>query len=536
MKRTNTSTIIPLFFCLAVYVEAAPPEGQVTLPFQQFIQMTEKPIAAPKVVPPVTAILARADYLIDIRDGQALVTVSWQAENYTDAWALVAVAPIDLAIEPEKESALVAHDGEIRLMMSKSGTHRASARFPAPSGLGIAARFPILPATFNSVKIRSDGKSKDYQIDGATVLNGEDGEIRHLLPATAKEVIVRKKENEDVAKEPTTWSVSAAAWVKYDAGWLEHEVRLTATPASGDGDSMQLAFPNAPSSIEIKSDGLLEHEKSDKGLLLRWGRRDGNEKTIILKYRTQITGDDTNWSMKLPEADAGVVAFVAIPQGAEMIGEGWIQEPNPSRLPAWLRTQSQGQKIAMSAGKPTQVSVKWLPRIDTASMTVNTAMISTRVVTDGSQLTTATYQIAHTGGGSARWKLPEGMTLLDATVGGVRSNPVDRDGALEFDLPTGKSGDSTTVAFSYTGTGKALDRVAGGLVVETPSTPLFAHRIDWSIVLPDGTKLEAVESNAEAAPAPAEATAGSAWLRRMLTRGEPLRAEVFYRSGNSDNR
>jgi hypothetical protein len=106
---------------------------------------------------------------------------------------------------------------------------------------------------------------------------------------------------------------------------------------------------------------------------------------------------------------------------------------------------------------------------------------------------------------------------------------------LEFELPAPAERRPTTVAFSYTGSGKALDRVAGGLVVETPSTPLFAHRIDWDIVLPDGTRLDAVESNAEAAAAPANSTPGSAWLRRMLTRGEPLRAEVFYRSNNSEN-
>jgi hypothetical protein len=106
---------------------------------------------------------------------------------------------------------------------------------------------------------------------------------------------------------------------------------------------------------------------------------------------------------------------------------------------------------------------------------------------------------------------------------------------LEFDLPNPAEGRSTIVAFSYTGSGKALDRVAGGLLVETPSTPLFAHSINWNIVLPDGTRLEAVESNAEAASAPANSPPGSAWLRRMLTRGEPLRAEVFYQSKNSDN-
>jgi len=535
MKLFIPCRILPLFVCVATQLEASPPDGQVTLPYQQFVELTHKPEVATDVRPPVLAVLTRADYLIDIRDGETVVTVEWLAENFSDKWAWVAVAPLDLAIEPEGESTLVAHDGEIRLLMPETGSHRTSARFPAPSGLGIAARFPILPATFNSIKIRSDGKSTDYQIDGATLLKDANGEIRHLLPATAHEVIIRKSEVEEGEKVPSTWSVSAAAWVKYDAGWLDHEVRLSVTPTSGDGVNMQLAFPNAPSRIEVKSDGLLEYEKNDSGLLLRWNNRDTGERTITLLYRTQIPGDNTQWSVKLPEAEAGSTVVIAIPQSAEILGEVWIQEPNPSRLPAWLRTQSQGQKIAMCSGVPPEVAVKWLPRVDTASMTISEATISTRVVADGSQLTTTTYQITHAGGGSARWSLPAGMTLLDATVAGVRVNPIDREGALEFDLPTPAEGHPTTVAFSYTGSGKALDRVAGGLVVETPSTPLFAHRIDWNIVLPDGTRLDAVESNAEAASAPANSTPGTAWLRRLLTRGEPLRAEVFYRSNNSDN-
>ncbi len=535
MKPFIPRRILPLFVCVVTQLEASPPDGQVTLPYQQFIELTEKPETAPDISPLVAAVLARADYFIDIRNGQATVTVEWMAENFSDQWEWVAVAPLDLAIEPVGESTLVAHDEAIRLLMPEAGTHRASARFPAPSGLGIAARFPILPATFNSIKIQSDGKASAYQVDGATVLKDENGEVRHLLAATAHEVIIRKSETDEGEKAPSTWSVSASAWVQYDAGWLDHEVHLSATPASGDGVNMQLAFPNAPSRIEVMSDGLLEYEKNDAGVLLRWSNRDAIERAITLRYRTQITGDDSQWTVILPETDAGSAVVMAIPQGAEISGEGWIQDPNPSRLPAWLRTQAEGQKVVMSSGKPQQVLVKWLPRVDTASMTINDATISTRVVADGSQLTTTAYQITHAGGGSARWSLPEGMTLLDAAVAGARVNPIDREGALEFDLPKPESGHPTTVAFSYTGSGKPLDRVAGGLVLETPSTPLFAHSINWSIVLPDGTRLDAVESNAEAASAPANALPGSAWLRRMLTRGEPLRAEIFYQSKNSDN-
>ena len=532
-------TFIPSIITSGLWViaplKAAPPIGQVTLPYQQFVELTHKPEVSQIIKPPIAAVLSRADYLIDISKGDAVVSVDWHADNFSDSWAWVAVASSDLAIEPEGESTLVAHDGEIRLLMSNSGPQLARARFPVPSGLGIAARFPILPATFNSIRIRSDDKSIEYQIDGATLLADENGELRHLLPATAHEVIIRKSETQDDEQRPETWSISASAWVVFDAGWIDHEVRLSATPTGGSGVNMQLPFPNTPSRLEVKSENLLEYEKNEAGLLLRWGNRDAGERSITLRYRTQITGDDTKWTLKMPSTDAGSTVVVRVPQGAEIIGKEWIHDPNPSRLPAWLQTLSEEEKIVMSVGKPTEVEVKWLPRIDTASMTIEEATISTRIVADGSQLTTTTYQVTHANGGSALWTLPEGMTLLDATVSGTRISPIDRESALEFDLPKPAQGRPTIVAFSYTGSGKALDRVAGGLVVETPSSPLFAHRINWNIVLPDGNKLEAVESNAETASAPAGASAGSAWLKRMLTRGEPLRAEIFYRSNSSDN-
>jgi hypothetical protein len=280
---------------------------------------------------------------------------------------------------------------------------------------------------------------------------------------------------------------------------------------------------------------LLEYERNEAGLLLRWGKREVGERVIVLSYRTQITGDDTKWIPKIPEVDGGASVIVGVPKGAEIMGEGWIQDPNPSRLPAWLRSAAEEQKMVMLAGKVQEVAVKWLPRVDTATMTIQDAVISTRVVADGSQHTTATYKISHVSSGSPRWSLPKEMGLLGATVAGQRINPIDRDGMLEFELPKPSGSEPTLVVFSYTGSGKALDKVGGGLELETPSSPLFAHSIHWSIALPDGTRLDAVESNAETTSAPANAPAASAWLKRMLTRGEPLKAELHYRSSNSEN-
>jgi hypothetical protein len=535
MKTFIPSFITSLSIAAAVHAQNPQADGQVTLPYQQFLELTRKPETVEEIKPPLDALLSRADYTVKISDGNAVVSVDWLAENFTDTWAWVSVASLDLPVESDGESTFVASEEEIRLLMPKSGAHKASARFPAPSGLGIAARFPIIPATFNSVKIQSDDRSVDYQIDGATLLRDEKDELRYLLPATASEVVIRKSEVETGEKKPTTWSLSAATYLTYDAGWVDHEVHLHATPTSGDGMNMQLAFPHPPSRMQVSSENLLEHEKNEAGLLLRWDKREAGERSIVLQYRTQITGDDTHWSPKIPAVDGGSTVVLAVPKGAEIVGEEWIKNPNPSRLPTWLRDQAEEQNLVMLVGDLKQVEVKWLPRVETATMTIHDAMITTRVVADGSQHTTATYQISHVSSGSARWNLPEGMTLLDASVSGQRISPIDRDGGLEFDLPKPSGEKFTTVVFSYTGSGKPLDKVAGGMTLETPSCPLFAHSIHWSITLPDGTRLEAVESNAEIAPAPANTTAGSAWLKRMLSRGEPLKAELHYRSSNSEN-
>jgi len=530
------TTFIALAIIAPFATAFADPDGQITLPYSQFARLTAQPEPTTPPQPPVKSALTRADYHITIGDnGRALVRVDWQAENFSDVWAWVAVAPLDLAIEPDAQSTLVSNQGEIRLMMETPGIHRASATFPAASSFGVAAKFPVVPATFTSIRIEGPAPASSWRIDGASTIIDADGQVRHLLPATANEVVVRREEAQADPQKPETWNITAEAWVEYDAGWLDHEVRLVATPADKGGSVMRLDFPDMPSRIELTSDGLAFHEQTHDGFLLQWESRSAHERVITLRYRIQAPGDQTQWLPRIPKSATSTIVL-AIPQGAEIAGDGWLPDPPPARMPAWLREKARSQAILLQSGELAAANVKWLPRVETDAMTIGEATISTRVVADGSQLTTASYQITHTATGSARWSLPENMTLLEARISGQRATPIDRGDALEFALPVpAGNGRPTVIEFSYTGTGQALDRVAGGLVVESPSTPLFAHRIDWTIVLPDGTRLDAVESNAEAAPVPASAPPGAAFLRRLLTRGEPLRAEVFYRSLNSEN-
>lgn len=540
MKTLMTCCLAPVLMGLVFHAEAAPPEGQVTLPYERFMELTKKEVVVDGARPPVDAVLKKADYVVEMRDGAAVVKVEWEAENFTDEWAWVSVATSGLALEPGEGAGLVVAGGEIRLLMPKQGLHKASARFPVAMGRDGVGKFPMVAAGFNRVRMIG-AEAEGYEVEGALMLRGEDGGLGYLLPAAAKEVVLRKAlpvavEPKEV--EPTVWSVSGGAWVVYDGGWLHYEVRLGAVLESGEGLEMELAFPDAPKGLEIESEGLRAYGKSEGGMKLVWGEGAEGERMVVLRYRMQMGTDEGKWRVSVPVVDAGMMVSVGVPQGAELSGDGWIVEPNPARVPGWIAERAQGRKMVMSVGAVPEVAVKWLPRVETALMTIQEASISTRVVMDGSQLTKTSYVLAHSEAGTVRWSLPEGMVLLEASVGGVRVNPTDRDGALEFDLPVpldGKDGKGTVVEFSYTGAGKGLDRVAGGMEMETPSCPLFAHRIDWSIVLPDGMRLDAVESNAEPAAAPANGSVGAAWLSRLLTRGEPLRAEVFYRSINSEN-
>lgn len=533
MKPFIPHAVLPFLLIISAY--ASDPIGQVTLPYQQFVDLTAKLEQEKAPAPPIAAVLTQANYLIEISDGKALVKVDWLAENHSNQWQSIAVAPSSLAIEPIGEAILAAQDEELCLLMPNQGQHRASARFPAPSGLGFAAKFPVLPATFMSISIRDQEQKSSYEIDGATSLRDASGQIKYLLPFTTREVILRKTDLDTAEKKPTVWNLSSSALVSYEAGWLKYEILISATPESGDGTELQLGFANAPQRIEITSEDLLEHEKNKTGVLMRWASRQKGERNILLRYRTQINSEESRWNLLMPKSDVGSTIVLAIPQGVEVSGQGWQQNPNLAHFPLWLREKAKDQKMILHHSEPSELTVKWLPRVETASVTIREAKISTRIVADGSQLTQANYYLEHTANGSVRWILPKDMSLLEASVNGMRSNPIDREGTLEFELPCPNANKPVLVAFSYTGTSKALDRVAGGLVLETPSTELFAHQIDWGITLPDGTKFDALESNAESAPAPPNSSSSSAWLRRLLTRGEPLRAEIFYRTSNSEN-
>lgn len=100
MKTFISCCVTSLLISASAHAEAPKADGQVTLPYHQFLELTRKPELEEEVKPPLDALLARADYLVKISQGNAVVSVDWLAENFTDTWAWVAVASPDLPIEP----------------------------------------------------------------------------------------------------------------------------------------------------------------------------------------------------------------------------------------------------------------------------------------------------------------------------------------------------------------------------------------------------------------------------------------------------
>lgn len=518
--------------CAPLFAEEAQDGGQVTLPYASFRALLDQasPVVEPQA-PPVAAAFVEAGYEIDLRGSSPRVTASWTAENFSGAWEWVAVAPAGLAVRPDEGATLVADGKHLRMLLPEKGRSTVKARFAAGSSGPVAARFQVVPSASNHLLLKHDGAATDFVIDGAEPLPGEAGEIRYLLPATVTEVIVRRAEKDD--DRPARWEISSEAWVGFESGWLEHEVVLHANLIEGSGRELQLQFPNGPMRIHAEGPGLSEFRMQD-GLTLRWDASAPREREVHLQYRLPVAENAADWTPRIPFAkeDAGhSLIVIHVPSGAIAEGPGWDLHPQPGQLPAWIRERPGQNPVAVHRNNPSpSVGIRWLPRVETATMTIPQAKLITRVVADGSQLTEAVYQIELANSGSARWTLPEGMQLLESAVNGTRVRPVSREGALEFDLPAPSGQKPVEVRFSYTGSGKPLDRVAGGLLLQSPSTPLFAHRIDWGIGLPDGVRLEAVESNAEAVPAPEPGHQASTWLRRSLTRDSALRAELFYRT------
>lgn len=164
-------------------------------------------------------------------------------------------------------------------------------------------------------------------------------------------------------------------------------------------------------------------------------------------------------------------------------------------------------------------------RVETPSI-VRTTSAETRVVRDGSLISTTTWIIAHDNAIHWPLTLPEGSQLLSCRINGQPAAPMSQDErTLVLALPVPVKSGETRVELSYTGKGKSFDPVRGEFTLELPATGLLVESLVWQVTIPAVYETVAIQGNVDFMPG---GSGGAIRLTRELGRGEAPTVHVFY--------
>lgn len=224
---------------------------------------------------------------------------------------------------------------------------------------------------------------------------------------------------------------------------------------------------------------------------------------VLVKYRVPVNMVDGKLSVPLVQVQGAIrmesACYVSNFDGIEVkpANDRWAK---PGRLPDWIARESRVENlryISVSEGNALELSARILPRVKTASATVQTAEYMTELVADGGMLHQAEITIEHAEAAEYAFQLPEGGKLLSCTLNGQSTEPLlAEDGGLIFNLPkVGGQQGRTKVGYVFTTQGTKMNPVEGQAQLELPRTSLFTHRLIWQVQLPSEYQATALEGN-----------------------------------------
>jgi len=155
---------------------------------------------------------------------------------------------------------------------------------------------------------------------------------------------------------------------------------------------------------------------------------------------------------------------------------------------------------------------------------VTAASAESKVVADGSTLTSARLSIRHQEAFDLEMTLPAGSQLISCQLNGRAILPARRaDDTIVMRLP--ESDKAAVVELAFTGTTSAFQPVRGDFQIALPSTPPLVERWDWRLILPAAYEPVAIEGNVELQPGGSRNVIP---LAKEITHGGAPSVRVFY--------
>jgi len=532
--------------------------AQVTLPYEDFraLWTAAEPRTDPaEAPPPVAGWVSSADYVLVLGEEQSVLKAKYAVQGLKREWTLVPLLGGAARVEQVETDGVgvIWKDGEYWLITEDRGERSVFLRCSLPSRrdwmdeAGVCLRPGS--ASRSSLRVTGIPKGTRLMLDVDGVNGVSDGEgMLYVLPPGGGELRMRleKDRREEVTSE---WTTETAVVLDYHGSRLAYEARVHARAADGSGVSMKLWLPAGVSGVEVQGEDLEgynlgEPDRGRRPLALRWKTREILEREFTLHYELPQSPMASEWILRWPQAEDGssrAEVVMARVEGAELSGEGLVAGAPGGQLPDWMRRLLAGRAfLTARADGDYPIQVRWLPRVETAEVTVKRAECRTEVVTDGAMLVTAVYQLDHQDPLDWSVRLPAGADLLRCEVNGRTARPVRRDsGSLELPL-VAPEGSTTRVSFSYAARLSLLDPVSGQLELSLPLLQDFIHELEWTVWLPATYEVTAVQGNAQVATRPEmsgmEAGRGREVLslEKHLIRGEAPSVEVYYRRRGLD--
>ena len=349
---------------------------------------------------------------------------------------------------------------------------------------------------------------------------------------------------------PTTWSALTHVAITPGADALHCTARIQLYGDKGSGASSTLSLPPNARSAAPSAEGLvtavpLRNAEGQQTLTLEWDDAQILDRTLLLTYRLPLpTSLAEPWILEAPTAagEDTITFTLGTPPELSIAAEGSAPtSPLTLRAPWLLHAlgETLAHAISLPAGAKSRIEVSpsWAARIETQSATIPLAKFSTRVVTGGSTLTSATISVAH----ESTWTLgldkllTPGSRLISCEIDSKKATPIrNGESGLLLHLPAPeKPGSPSTVTFAFSSSTTPFDPVSGRLDLALPATPTLIETIDWEITLPTGYEPTAVQGNLTFSET---ANSKSALhLQKSLTRDQQPATEIYYQRQGLSN-
>jgi len=193
------------------------------------------------------------------------------------------------------------------------------------------------------------------------------------------------------------------------------------------------------------------------------------------------------------------------------------------RISDWYLAQiGNASFVSLQANADTVVWPRWLPRRSTAQATISEAHFETQLEKTAKP-STGRPSDQHDGALTWQLELPPSCEVLRCTANGRAATPVARDdSSIELALtPDAESKSQVEIAYTHRST--ALEPIEGSTILTLPLTPLFIHKLDWKLEIPEIFVIHAVDGNVEVSGLSSSSDGHTVLLTKSLCQGEAPR-------------